>query len=102
MSGGTTFRFVTDGITSAMAQARAAAGSGNISIAGGATTINEHLAAGLIDELRLHVVPFTAGVSSGSRIFAGRERNGNGASRSPPDTPFMPGGASTTSFGSGG
>jgi dihydrofolate reductase len=71
MRGGTTFHFVTDGITSAMAQARAAAGSGNISIAGGATTINEHLAAGLIDELRLHVVPFSAGVSSGSRIFDG-------------------------------
>ena len=69
MRGGTTFHFVADGITSAMAQARAAAGSGNISIAGGATTINEHLTAGLVDELRLHVVPFTAGVSNGSRIF---------------------------------
>ncbi len=71
MKGGTTFHFVTEGITSAMAQARAAAGSGNVSISGGATTINEHLAAGLIDELRLHVVPFTAGLSSGSRIFDG-------------------------------
>lgn len=71
MTGGTTFHFVTDGITSAMAQARAAAGSGNISIAGGATTINEYLAAELIDDLRLHVVPFTAGVRSGSRIFDG-------------------------------
>ena len=71
MRGGTTFHFVTDGITSAMAQARAAAGSGNISITGGATTINGHLAAGLIDELRLHVVPFTAGVSGGSRVFDG-------------------------------
>ena len=47
---------------------------GTISIAGGATTINEHLAAGLIDELRLHLVPFTAGVSSGSRIFDGIPR----------------------------
>lgn len=71
MEGGTTFGFVTDGIVSALHQARAAAGSGNVAIAGGATTINQYLAAGLLDELRLHVVPFTAGVSGGSRIFDG-------------------------------
>jgi dihydrofolate reductase len=71
MRGGTTFHFVTDGIPAAMAQAGSAAGSGSIAIAGGATTINGHLAAGLIDELRLHVVPFTAGVSRGSRLFDG-------------------------------
>lgn len=71
MHGGTTFNFVTDGIASALHHARAAAGSGNVSIAGGATTINEYVAAGLIDELRLHVVPFTAGVNAGSRIFDG-------------------------------
>jgi dihydrofolate reductase len=74
MEGGTTFHFVTDGITSALEQARAAAGTGNIAIAGGATTINQYLAAGLIDELRLHVAPFTAGVGSGSRIFDGVPR----------------------------
>jgi dihydrofolate reductase len=74
MKGGTTFHFVTDGITSAMAQARAAARSGNVAIAGGATTINQYLAVGLIDELRLHVVPFTAGVSSGPRVFDGVPR----------------------------
>ena len=71
MMGGTTFTFVTDGIASALDRARAAAGSGNVAIAGGAATINQYLAAGLIDELRLHVVPFTAGVSGGSRIFDG-------------------------------
>ena len=71
MSGGTTFNFVTDGIASALDQASAAAGVGNVAIAGGATTINQYLAAGLIDELRLHVVPFTSGVSGGSRIFDG-------------------------------
>ena len=71
MKGGTTFNFVTDGIAPALDRARAAAGSGNVAIAGGATTINEYLAAGLLDELRLHVAPFTAGVSSGSRIFDG-------------------------------
>ena len=71
MKGGTTFNFVTDGIASALDQARAAAGSDNVAIAGGATTVNQYLAAGLIDELRLHIVPFTAGVSGGSRIFDG-------------------------------
>ena len=71
MKGGTTFNFVTDGIASALDHARAAAGSGNVAIAGGATTINQYLAAGLIDELRLHLVPITAGVSGGSRIFDG-------------------------------
>lgn len=70
-NGGTTFNFVTDGIASALDRARAAAGSGNVAIAGGATTINQYLAAGLLDELRLHVVPLTAGVSGGSRIFDG-------------------------------
>src|SRR5688500_3675811 len=71
MNGGTTFHFVTDGIASALGHARAAAGSGNVAVAGGATTINQYLAEGLVDELRLHVVPFAAGVRSGSRIFDG-------------------------------
>ncbi|MEV6491243.1 dihydrofolate reductase family protein, partial [Actinoplanes sp. NPDC051633] len=52
MKGGTTYHFVTDGIESALSQARAAAGDGDISIHGGATTINQYLAAGLVDELR--------------------------------------------------
>ncbi|WP_420907437.1 dihydrofolate reductase family protein [Streptomyces scabichelini] len=69
MDGGTTFHFVTDGIESAFRQAREAAGDGNVSIHGGATTINEYLAAGLIDELRLHIVPLTLG--SGTRLFDG-------------------------------
>ena len=51
MDGGTTYYFVTDGIESALAQARAAAGDGDVAIQGGATTINQYLAAGLIDEL---------------------------------------------------
>jgi dihydrofolate reductase len=69
MDGGTTYYFVTDGIESAMAQARAAAGDGDVSIHGGATTINQYLAAGLIDELRLHIVPLTLG--AGTRLFEG-------------------------------
>ena len=69
MQGGTTFTFVTDGIESALAQAREAAGSGDVSIAGGASTVNPYLAAGAIDELRLHVVPMVLGV--GERLFDG-------------------------------
>lgn len=69
MDGGTTYSFVTDGIASALAQARAAAGDGDVSVSGGATTVNQYLAAGLIDELRLHIVPLTLG--SGTRLFEG-------------------------------
>ncbi|CAM5405215.1 hypothetical protein SALBM135S_01352 [Streptomyces alboniger] len=69
MDGGTTYRFVTDGIVSALGQARAAAGDGDVSVVGGATTVNQYLAAGLIDELRLHIAPFTLG--AGTRLFEG-------------------------------
>jgi dihydrofolate reductase len=69
MQGGTTFTFVTDGIQSALAQAREAAGSGDVAIAGGASTVNQYLAAGAIDELRLHVAPVVVG--AGERLFDG-------------------------------
>ena len=69
MDGGTTYHFVTDGIESALAQAREAAGDGHISILGGASAINQYLAAGLVDELRLHIVPLTLG--AGARLFEG-------------------------------
>jgi dihydrofolate reductase len=69
MDGGTTFHFVTDGIESALRQAREAAGDRSVSIHGGATTVNQYLAAGLIDELRLHIVPVTLG--AGTRLFDG-------------------------------
>ena len=69
MEGGTTFYFVTDGIRSALEQARASAGDRDISIAGGASTINQYLAAGLLDELRLHVTACILG--AGERIFDG-------------------------------
>ena len=61
MAGGTTFIFVTDGIDSALQQARAAAGDREVSIAGGAFTARQFLAAGLIDELRLHIAPVVFG-----------------------------------------
>jgi dihydrofolate reductase len=69
MQGGTTFTFVTDGIESALALARAAAGEQNVAIAGGATTINQYLRAGYIDELRTHVAPVVIG--AGERLFDG-------------------------------
>lgn len=69
MEGGTTFSFVTDGIESALEQARAAAGESTVAIAGGASTINQYLAAGLIDELRLHIAPMVLG--AGERLFEG-------------------------------
>ncbi|HYI21955.1 MAG TPA: dihydrofolate reductase family protein [Candidatus Limnocylindrales bacterium] len=67
MQGGTTFTFVTDGIEAALEQARAAAGDGDVSIAGGASAVRQYLAAGLLDELHLHVVPITLG--AGERLL---------------------------------
>jgi dihydrofolate reductase len=67
MDGGTTFSFVTDGIESALAQAKAAAGSGFVAIAGGASTANQYLRAGLVDELWLGIAPITLG--AGARLF---------------------------------
>ena len=67
LEGGTTFTFVTDGIESAMKQAKAAAGDKDVAISGGANVINQYLAAGLIDELWLHITPVTVG--SGQRLF---------------------------------
>ncbi|NVI92424.1 dihydrofolate reductase family protein [Actinomadura sp. BRA 177] len=65
--GGTTFNFVTDGIESAMARAQEAAGDADVAVAGGAQTVNQYLAAGLMDELRLHVAPIVLG--AGERLF---------------------------------
>lgn len=69
MEGGTTFFFVNDGIESALSQAKVEAGNRNVKIMGGANTINQYLAAGLIDELWLHIVPVTVG--AGTRLFEG-------------------------------
>ncbi len=67
MNGGTTFHFVTDGIESALAQARKAAGGKDVNLGGGATAIQQYLAAGLLDELDIHVVPLLLGV--GERLL---------------------------------
>jgi dihydrofolate reductase len=60
----TTFVFVTDGIESARDQARAAAAGKDVVIGGGANVISRYLAAGLVDELELHIVPLVLGVGA--------------------------------------
>ena len=82
MLGGTTFHFVTEGIEVALERARAAAGERNVSVAGGASTVNQFLAAGLLDELRLHVTPHVLGGASGSSTAC--PRSGSSGSRSAP------------------
>ena len=67
--GGTTFTFVTDGIESALEQARRAAGGKDVSLAGGAKTAQQYLAAGLVDEMEIHLVPTLLG--DGERLFEG-------------------------------
>ena len=69
MQGGTTFHFVTEGFDAAYARAREAAGDGEIGIAGGASTIRQALAAGVLDELTLDVSPVLLG--AGERLFDG-------------------------------
>jgi dihydrofolate reductase len=69
MKGGTTYHFVTDGIESALEQATRAAGGKDVGLWGGADAVNQYLAAGLLDELELHVVPLLLG--DGARLFDG-------------------------------
>jgi dihydrofolate reductase len=68
MQGGTTFSFVTDGIAAALAAARAAAGDKDIVVAGGASVAQQYLAAGLVDEVNVSIVPLLLG--AGERLFA--------------------------------
>jgi len=65
--GGTTFTFVTDGIDSALEQARVAAGDKEVAVAGGARIAQQYLDAGLLDELQIHVAPVLLG--DGVRLF---------------------------------
>ena len=67
MAGGTTFHFVTDGIESALEQARAAADDKDVSLGGGASVAQQYLAGGLLDELVVSVVPILLG--GGARLF---------------------------------
>jgi dihydrofolate reductase len=65
--GGTTFTFVTDGIESALEQARSAAGDKDVAVGGGANVAQQYLEAGLLDELQIHLVPVLLG--DGVRLF---------------------------------
>ena len=67
MEGGTTFSFVTDGIETALQRAKESAGGQDVMLSGGAEIISQYLAAGLLDELDLHVVPVLLG--GGARLF---------------------------------
>jgi len=69
MDGGTTFHFVTDGFEAAFERASAAAGDRGVDVAGGACAVRQALAAGVIDELMLDIVPVVLG--SGERLFDG-------------------------------
>ncbi|WP_248964672.1 dihydrofolate reductase family protein [Sphaerisporangium perillae] len=69
VKGPTTFTFVTDGIESALKQARAVAGGKDVLVMGGAEVARQYLNAGLVDELRLHLVPMLLG--AGTRFFDG-------------------------------
>jgi dihydrofolate reductase len=69
MAGGTTFHFVTDGIESALRQALAAAGGLDVRLGGGASTIQQYLRAGLVDEMHVAIVPILLG--GGERLFDG-------------------------------
>ncbi len=65
--GETTFTFVTDGIESALAQAREAAGEDDVTIGGGANVAQQYLSAGLIDQMQLNIAPILLG--DGTRLF---------------------------------
>ncbi len=65
--GGTTFTFVTEGVATAIDQAQTTAGDKDVSIGGGANTIQQFLRAGLVDELQIHVAPLLLG--GGVRLF---------------------------------
>jgi dihydrofolate reductase len=69
LEGGNVFEFVTDGVEAAVAAARQTAGEQRVAVIGGASIINQCLAAGLIAELQLHVTPIVLG--GGSRLFDG-------------------------------
>jgi dihydrofolate reductase len=69
MAGGTTFHFVTGGFPAALEHARAAAGTGDVAIAGGASTARQALASNAVDELVLDIVPVL--LTEGERLFDG-------------------------------
>lgn len=73
--GPTSFTFVTEGLTSAIHQAHAAAAGGDVMVVGGAAVVDQCLAAGVVDEIRLHLAPLLLG--SGTRLVAGTTAHGS-------------------------
>jgi dihydrofolate reductase len=69
MEGGTTFHFVTDGVERALERAKESADGRDVRLWGGAQVIQQYLAAGLLEELELHIVPALLG--DGARLFDG-------------------------------
>jgi dihydrofolate reductase len=69
MEGGTTFHFVTDGIQSALQQAKAAAKGKDVRIGGGVSTIRQYVMAELVDEIQISISPVLMG--EGENLFAG-------------------------------
>lgn len=69
LEGGTTFTFITGGIEAALDQARRAAGGKDVMLAGGASVAQQYLAANLVDEMEINLVPTLLG--SGERLFDG-------------------------------
>ena len=67
LQGGTTFHFVTDGIEAALERAVDVAGGRDVALGGGASTVQQYLRAGLVDEMEIHVVPLLLG--GGERLF---------------------------------
>ena len=76
MKGGTTFNFVTDGIESALEQAKEAARDKDVRICGGVATIRQYLVAGAMDEMHLAMSPVFLG--EGEHLFAGIDLHGLG------------------------
>ena len=86
MEGGTTFHFVTDGIESALEQAKKAADSKDVMLWGGGHVAQQYLTAGLLDELELHVVPVFLGGGLASSTTSGTrmcDSSRSGPSRRP-------------------
>jgi dihydrofolate reductase len=69
MQGGTTFTFVTEGIEAALEEARAAAEDKDVFVGGGASVVQQYLAAGLLEELQINLAPVLLG--GGTRLFGG-------------------------------
>jgi dihydrofolate reductase len=72
MEGGTTFHFVSDGIESALTQAKDATRGRDVWLAGGGSVVNQYLAARLVDEVDVSIVPLILG--AGARLFEGLDR----------------------------